>query len=88
MKRRHRKDENQDAIVAALEKLPGVSVAIISRPVDLIVGYKGSNYLIDIKNPEGSHGLTPAQNKFFNRWTGQVNTAETLQDIINILNAK
>jgi hypothetical protein len=41
-------DANQDQIVVAL-RAAGASVWIISLPVDLLVGYKGHTFLVEIK---------------------------------------
>ena len=45
-----RVDANQADIVAALRSIPGVSVK--TGVDDILIGFKGFNYLIEIKNPE------------------------------------
>jgi hypothetical protein len=74
---RHAKstDQNQADIVALLRSVPGCSVEIIGRPVDLLVGYKGHTILIEVKLPKGPKGgdpsvLTDDQVRFFNSWRG------------------
>ena len=62
------RDENQPEIVAQLRALDGVSVFVIGRPVDLLVGYLGINYLLEVKVPGAK--LTPTQKQFFIDWKG------------------
>ena len=50
-----RVDENQKAIVKALEQV-GAFVWIIGRPVDLLVGFRGMTILMEVKNPKTSYG--------------------------------
>lgn len=67
-----RRDENEPAIVAYLEA-NGALVYRLDRPVDLLVGYRGAWYLLEVKNPGAARGratatkLTPDQEEF----TGQ-----------------
>ena len=63
-----RVDANQDAIVAAL-RAAGAYVWIIGLPVDLLVGYAGHTFLVEIKRDSRSR-LTPLQRDFFENWTG------------------
>jgi len=67
---RHAKrvDANQDAIVATL-RAAGAYVSIISLPVDLLVGYKGHTFLVEIKT-DAKKGLTALQADFFENWSG------------------
>ena len=66
-----RVDENQKAIVKALEQV-GAFVWIIGRPVDLLVGFRGMTILMEVKNPKTSYGkkLNVNQKEFFNSWKG------------------
>lgn len=76
-RRRHlcRRDENQGPIVEALRKV-GASVfdvASLALPFDLIVGFRGFNYLLDAKNPDtryGRKGLSESQKEFNAAWNG------------------
>lgn len=71
-------DENQPEIVKAL-RAAGASVQSLS-PVgkgcpDLLVGYKGYNYLLEVKWPLGTPSqqkLTPAQVTWHTQWCGEV----------------
>jgi hypothetical protein len=68
MRHAKRVDANQDQIVIAL-RAAGAYVWIISLPVDLLVGYKGHTFLVEIKRTAKSR-LTPLQADFFENWSG------------------
>ena len=61
-------DANQDQIVVAL-RAAGAYVWIIGLPVDLLVGYKGHTFLVEIKRTAKSR-FTPLQQDFFESWGG------------------
>jgi hypothetical protein len=63
-----RVDANQDQIVSAL-RTAGAYVWIISLPVDLLVGYKGHTFLVEIKSTSKKR-LTGLQADFFENWSG------------------
>jgi hypothetical protein len=63
-----RVDQNQDQIVTAL-RAAGANVWIISLPVDLLVGYKGHTFLVEIKT-DAKKRLTALQQDFFESWGG------------------
>jgi len=63
-----RVDANQDQIVAAL-RAAGANVWIIGLPVDLLVGFKGHTFLVEIKSASKSR-LTALQRDFFESWGG------------------
>ena len=63
-----RVDANQDQIVSALRSA-GAYVWIIGLPVDLLVGYKGHTFLVEIKSGSKKR-LTKLQEDFFNNWSG------------------
>jgi hypothetical protein len=68
MRHAKRVDANQDAIVATL-RAAGAYVWIISLPVDLLVGYKGHTFLVEIKT-NARKRLTDLQADFFENWSG------------------
>ena len=68
MRHAARVDANQQAIVAAL-RAAGAYVWIIGLPVDLLVGYKGHTFLVEIKRTAKSR-FTPLQQDFFESWGG------------------
>lgn len=79
-RRQHGKDGNHDTIVNALKSV-GASI-VDSAGVgdgfpDLIVGYRGANYLIEIKDGrlvQSRRRLRPDQAKFHDTWGGQLVT--------------
>ena len=91
MRRIARTDGNQPAIVKHLRAM-GASVAITAQAgagfPDLVVGYKGVNYLMEVKDPakpKGDQKLTPAQVKFHGEWVGQISVVKTIDDATNVL---
>lgn len=84
-------DDNQNLIVRQLRRC-GVSVAITSMVgkgfPDLIIGRAGRNYLIELKDGSKSASrkqLTEDEQKFFDTWNGQVNKAESFDEIALII---
>lgn len=63
-----RVDQNQDQIVSAL-RAAGAYVWLIGLPVDLLVGYKGHTWLMEVKDGPKKR-LTALQADFFESWTG------------------
>jgi len=68
--------------VAALRKI-GCTVYVIGRPVDIVVGLRARNWLIDCKSKSGV--LTPDQEKFFAAWKGQVCIVRSPEDAIRVV---
>lgn len=68
IRRAARIDANQTAVVSAL-RAAGAYVYIIGLPVDLLVGYKGHSFLVEVKNGPRKR-LTALQEDFFQSWTG------------------
>lgn len=81
-----RVDKNQTAIVNGLRKA-GCSVAIAQTRnagfPDLIVGYNGQNWLIELK--EGKGKLSQEQETFRATWKGSVHLARSLEDALSIV---
>ena len=65
-----KRDLNEAGIVKALRAIPGCTVETIDRPVDLLVGYRGHTYLIEVKNRDGRNRTTKGQDEFLSKWTG------------------
>ena len=63
-----RVDKNQEEIVSALRNA-GAYVWIIGLPVDLLVGYKGHTFLVEVKDGSKKR-LTKLQEAFFVNWSG------------------
>jgi hypothetical protein len=79
----NRSDANQASIVRALKQLPGVTVEVIERPVDLLIGYKGRNWLVELKTEGGK--LNKSQQKFFGTWSGQCAVCRSLDEVLELL---
>ena len=86
-----RTDANQNEIVQALRDV-GASVAITSALgkgfVDLVAGYRGVNYLIEIKDgskPPSARRLTPDEQEFFDTWRGAVFVANNVDEALEII---
>ena len=86
-----RTDANQTAIVQALHD-HGAFVRVVSQGdgiPDLLVAYKGVTALLEVKDGDKSPShrkLTPAEQKFFDEWTGGllviVNDVEEALDVL------
>lgn len=88
----NRTDKNQDAIVEALLEIPGVSVD--KGHDDILVGYKGKNYWLELKNPDVISKVTgqpipskirKSQYKIRGTWCGQYDIVWTLDQILKII---
>jgi len=85
-------DGNQAEIVGALRAIPDCSVQVLSMfgegVPDIMVGYRGFNFLFEIKDheqPPHRHELTDAQKTFHAAWKGQVQKVFTLKEIITAM---
>ena len=87
MRHAKRVDANQDAIVQVLRNA-GAYVWIISLPVDLLVGYKGHTFLVEVKT-NAKKRLTALQGDFFNNWSGstlaRIDSPEAALRMIGVL---
>lgn len=93
MRRAAKTDANHKAIVDALRKA-GCSVQDLSAVgkgcVDLLVGHKGVNYCIEIKDgtlPPSRKQLTEDQVEWHAKWKGHVRVAESVFDALQIVDA-
>lgn len=81
---KRRIDGNHKEIVSALQAV-GCSVLSLADKghgcPDLLVGIRGKNYLVEIKNGNGK--ITPDQQQFFNTWKGSVMVVRTEQDVLD-----
>ena len=92
MARAKRIDDNQRAIVKALRSIPGCTVeslAAVGKGVpDLLCGFRGRNYLIEIKDGEKSPSrrkLTPAQVDWHQQWCGTVHIVTCYNDALEVI---
>ena len=86
-----RADANQPEIIEGLRAV-GATVKTLHRVgmgcPDLLVGYGGNNYLIEVKDgskPPSSRKLTPPQVEFFDGWRGQAGVATCLDEALEII---
>jgi VRR-NUC domain. len=77
----HRKDNNHDEIRDALERV-GATV-VPDGPVDLVVGFRGATYLIEVKTAKGK--LRPTQENFVRRWKGHVAVVRTIDEALKVI---
>jgi hypothetical protein len=87
-----RTDSNHAEIIKALRKIPNLSVFSTHEVgkgfPDIVIGYKGINYLIEIKDgnkPPSARKLTDSEVKFHNDWKGQIKIVNNLDEVLNLL---
>jgi len=79
-----RKDANQGDIVKALEAI-GCTVKVMHVPCDLLVGYRGRNILLEVKDgnkPPSARKQTEDQVIFQAEWRGQYAVVKTVDEAI------
>lgn len=79
-----RRDANEQDIIEALVAA-GASVQPLSIKgvCDLLVGFQGVNYLIEVKADKGK--LTDEQISFFETWDGHCDVARTPEEALRII---
>jgi hypothetical protein len=94
MKTIRRVDANQKKLVALMRRIPGLTVAhthtIGDGFVDLVCGFKGQNFLFEVKDPAqppSKRKLTPDEEVFHAKWTGSIHIVETIDDVLKIIKA-
>lgn len=87
-----RTDRNHAEIINALRKIPNLSVFSTHEVgkgfPDIVIGYKGVNYLIEIKDgnkPPSARKLTDAELQFHSNWRGQIKIVNNLDEVLNLL---
>ena len=76
-------DRNHNEIVTGLRQLGATVLSIASignGAPDILVGWRGRNYLFEIKDDRGQ--LTDDEETFFDRWNGQVKLVRNLLDAV------
>jgi len=89
-----RTDGNHAKLIKQMRQI-GMSVhsthAVHDGFPDVVCGYKGINYLFEIKDPlqpPSKRKLTPDEIKFHDNWKGSSHVIETIEDVITIINQK
>jgi hypothetical protein len=86
----NQRDGNEKNIVDALLQI-GASVFRLDKPCDLLVGYRGMNFLIEVKLPLGPKGgqahskLNEWQEEFEMTWRGQFDVVRSPEDAIELV---
>jgi hypothetical protein len=86
-------DANQAGIVADLRLIPGCQVLTLAEVgsgcPDLLVGYRGFNFLFELKNPDVHYNqklpTIARQKEFRDKWPGQVRQVTTFTEILNAM---
>ena len=93
-RRKAKVDINQPEIVKDLRTIPGVKVTDLSGvgmgTPDLLVGYEGKNFLLEVKSEwarEG-HELTQMQQRWHDEWTGQKAVIWSFDDAMQVIGFK
>lgn len=86
-RRAAKRDANEPAIIQALRGVGATVAQNSARGLpDLIVGYRGVNYLIEVKAPKGT--LTPDQVAFMTDWRGAlVHVCKTPDEALRVIGA-
>ena len=82
MRHRLRRDANEKEIVQALRDA-GAYVVRLHMPVDLLVGYRGTNFLIEVKTEKGR--FTKSQRLLLSVWPGQAYVVWTPEEALAVI---
>ena len=81
-------DANQPEIVTALRAV-GATVQHLHEVgrgcPDILVGFREENFIFEIKNPNYAWKLTPAEQKWFDKWAGRGYIVQTIEDALRII---
>jgi hypothetical protein len=87
MRRAAKVDGNARQLVAALRAV-GASVFVIGRPVDLLVGFRRRNYVIEVKRPHVKPRKDQqAQRDFIEAWQGEIVTVQAVDEALQAIGA-
>lgn len=94
MRRAARIDANHNSIVETLRRFGATvqSIASIGKGCpDLIVGYRGINYLVEIKDGakcDSQQKLTPDEKIWHSKWDGQVVVINSNVDALKMIKSR
>lgn len=79
-----RRDENEPEIVKALRDI-GATVIELDK-FDLLVGFQGRDYKIEVKNPDKRWRITDVQKDLIDNWRGSpLHIVKTVEEAIAVL---
>lgn len=85
-------DANQKELVKQIRQIPGATVAhlhMVGQGLpDIIIGFRGKNFFCEIKDGKKSKSqkkLSKPEEKFHEKWTGQITIIETINDVLKLL---
>lgn len=84
-------DANQAPIATGLRQV-GASVISLHRVgddcPDLLVGFRGVSYLLEVKNPDGRDRVSEGQERFIEDWRGgPAVVVRSLQEALEVIGA-
>ena len=83
-----RVDANQKEIVEEFRRL-GATVYVVNREFDLLVGYDGLNWLVEVKDgrkPPSKRVLTFNEQKFHDEWATPIYIIKSKEEVGLLLN--
>jgi hypothetical protein len=72
-----KRDANEPEIVSELRAY-GLSVYKMDKPLDLLCGYRGQTYLVEVKTPKGT--FTAPQEAFLETWKGDCTILRSIEE--------
>ena len=78
-------DQNQKDIIDALRKI-GATVEVIGRPLDLLVGYRKRNFIVEVKQKgKENRKDQQAQRDWIKDWKGQARIVTSPEEAIQLV---
>jgi Holliday junction resolvase len=85
-RRAAKRDANERGIIDALRDVGATVVQLSDTGVpDLLVGFRGASYLLEVKAPRGT--LTDEQTAFLALWRGQVAVIRSVDEALAVIGA-
>lgn len=85
MRRAARRDGNESEIIEALQAV-GCSVLQLDE-IDLVVGWRGRNFLLEVKMPKRRRKLRPIQERLSFDWRGQYSIVTSVDEALAAVGA-
>lgn len=83
MRRAARRDANEPDVIKALRQ---VGATVVQQDwCDLVVGYRGQNYLLEVKTESGD--LKPSQERLLSEWRGHYAIVRSPADALKEIGA-